>query len=389
MFKALTIVVCCLFLLACSNKGNRPLELQSEKIVIRDLCTIPVQIENDSYDHLEDILHTVSYVQLAPEPLLSGIKDIHIYNEKIYIWDATSRLFCYDMQGNVIYQIDAQGGGPGEYIGLNAFAINTDKKELVIYDNLKLSLLYYSLDNGEYLRTEKLNKPNPTEMVYADGTYFYNNRNHRNYPNDSILHHSLLASTNGLDIEQYYFHHDDDEEQYVFSPSSQTFYDNSSHYYYCRNFDNIVYQLGKDSLKACYKIELPNPLPLSEIKSRRNEMELIKSGYSFGITSVYECDSILYFRFIKDRYIMATLYDLAKNKQICCAKSIGDMPTSQTPIFDVINGVYKGCFYSVLTPDFIDYTITEKPGKYPEVFHEYDAQLGNPVIAFYQVNRKK
>lgn len=153
------------------------------------------------FDELGTVVRTVSYIQLASEPLLSNIKEIRIDNERIYIHDATSRIICYDMQGKVIYKIDAKGAGPGEYVGINAFVINNQTKELIIYDNLKLSLLHYGLTNGKYIKSETLRKPTPTALSCIDGIYFYDNRFHNNYPNDTTLHYSLLLSRDGVNVE--------------------------------------------------------------------------------------------------------------------------------------------------------------------------------------------
>jgi len=354
-------------------------------MITDNVQSIPVHIEGDYFNHVEEYLRTTSYVKLAPEPLLTQIKDIHIANDKIFVWDQANQIVCYDMAGNVIYRIHAIGNGPGEYSAIHAFAINPDKAEIVIYDNSRVSLLYYSTLNGHYLRTESFPKPNPSEIAFFDGVYFYNNRDHRNYPNDNSLHYSLLVSANGLKMDKNYFPHNEAEEKYIFSPSRQTFYDNSTALYYCKNFDNTIYQLGKDSIKARYRIDLPNPLPFSRIEEKTNEWELIKSDYSFGISNVYECDGLLYFRFFNNGYIMAALYDLIKNEQICCVKAMQDTPRPTIPLINTIDGIYKGKFFSVLSPDFIDYCITKRPGEYPSLFQQYDAQSENPVIAFYEV----
>ena len=107
---------------------------------------------------------------------------MQIKNEKIYVLDAFSRIVCYDMQGNVIFKIDAVGAGPGEYVRISAFAINEQSRELVIYDNPKTTLLYYNSDNGKHIKTEKFPKPNPGAMASSDGVYYYDNQFHSNSP---------------------------------------------------------------------------------------------------------------------------------------------------------------------------------------------------------------
>lgn len=82
---------------------------------------------------------------------------------------------------------------------------------------------------------------------------------------------------------------------------------------------------------------------------------------------------------------MTALYDLAKDKQLCCVKVLQDAPTEDVPVASMINGVYKGQFYSVLTPARIEYMLNTYPGTYPKAFEQYNSDSDNPVIGFYQV----
>lgn len=352
---------------------------------MNSLQIIPVKVESNLFENLGNFLKANSYIQLASEPLLASIKQIQIKNDKIYIHDAISRIICYDMKGNVIFKIDAKGNGPGEYVGINAFMVNELTKELVIYDNLKLSLLFYDSNNGKYIKTKKFTKPNPDAMASLNGIYYYDNRFHNNYPDDSLLHNSLLVSKNGTDIEQRYFPHNEAEASYQFSPTPQPFSYNDSILYYCRNFDNIVYKLTPNGLEALYQIETPNSLPFSKIEEKANEWKLVKSGYSMGLDHIYQCGNLLHFQFIKDGYLQSGLYDLSQKKQIYCGKRLADKVGSSVPVFRLIDGVYKGRFFGLLTPETIDDAVTNEPKDYPEIFRKYNPETDNPIIAFYEV----
>lgn len=222
-------------------------------------------------------------------------------------------------------------------------------------------------------------------MACIDGVYFYDNRYHSNYPNDSTLHYSLLVSKDGVNIGQHYFAHEDAESQYHFSPSPQTFSYNDSSIYYCRNFDNIVYQLNSKSLNSIYRINLPNPLPYSKIENKTNEWELIKSDYSLGLDNIYRCGKLLHFQFSKDGYLISTLYDLSAKKQIYCGRKMEDKTIDSVPVFRLIDGVYKDAFFGVLSPESIDYAQSKNRDKLPEIFRQYNPETDNPIIAFYEV----
>lgn len=344
---------------------------------------LTVRLTEDIYDRLETVLQPVSYVKLSNTPLLGHIKKVCIIDEHIFVWDVASGIVCYDMSGKFLFLLNARGQGPGEYTDISAFTINTHLKELVIYDNAKQTLMFYSAKNGKFLRSEQFNKPAPTEMAYFGGYFLYNNRLHRNYQDDVSLHYSLLASKDGIHIDHRYFKHQEREEQYPFSVSMRNLHDNYSKLYYCRDFDNIVYQVDEDSVIPRFQVELPQPVPNSKIEERPDEMKLLRSGYSLGITDIYQQGGLLSFRFIKDGAILSCLYDIKEKKQICCAKRIKFFDSS---FVDTIDGVYKDCFYSILTPEYIGYALSENPEEFPDFFKEYDEQDDNPVIGFYKLS---
>ena len=76
------------------------------------------------------------------------------------------------------------------------------------------------------------------------------------------------------------------------------------------------------------------------------------------------------------------LYNVEESKQVYCAKRIKFLDSS---LIDTIDGIYKDCFYSILTPEYLDYAFSENPLEdYPDLFKTYDVEGDNPVIAFYR-----
>ena len=84
---------------------------------------------------------------------------------------------------------------------------------------MKQSLMFYSTEDGRFVKSEKFNKPTPAEIAYWGGYFFYHNRLHRNYQDDISLHYYLLASKDGITIGKRYFKHENNKEDYPFSPS--------------------------------------------------------------------------------------------------------------------------------------------------------------------------
>ena len=380
------IIILLIFFYSCQSKSKKEYGLsQIENIVTENLQTIVVEVEDFDFEKLGNFLETTSYIQLAAEPLLTSIQEVQIKNEKIYVHDRLSRIICYDMQGNVIYIIDAKGAGPGEYTNVNAFVVNEQNRELVIFDNFRQSLFYYDADNGAYIKMQKLGKPDPTAMASLRGVYYYDNRYHNNYANDTTLYYSLLISKDGTRMGQRYFPHNEAESSYHFTPG-QPFSYNDSVLYYCKAFDSVVYELSPEGFNALYEIELPNPLPFSKIEDKADEWNLMKSEYSIGLEKICRCNDLLYFQFSKDGFLQLGLYDLAQKKQIYCGKRLTDKVGKSVPVFRLIDGVYKGKFWGIITPETVDYALSEEPNKdYPDIIRNYNPDTDNPIIAFYNV----
>ena len=380
------IIILLLFFYSCQSKSKKEYGLsQIENIATENLQAITVEVEDFDFEKLGDFLETTSYIQLAAEPLLTSIQEVQIKNEKIYVHDRLSRIICYDMQGNVIYKIDAKGAGPGEYTNVNAFVVNEQNRELVIFDNFRQSLFHYDADNGAYIKMQKLGKPDPTAMASLRGVYYYDNRYHNNYANDTTLYYSLLISKDGTRMVQRYFPHNEAESSYHFTPG-QPFSYNDSVLYYCKAFDSVVYELSPEGLEALYEIELPNPLPFSKIEDKADEWNLMKSEYSIGLEKICRCNDLLYFQFSKDGFLQLGLYDLAQKKQIYCGKRLTDKVGKSVPVFRLIDGVYKGKFWGIITPETVDYALSEEPNKdYPDINRNYNPDTDNPIIAFYNV----
>lgn len=380
------IIILLLFFYSCQSKSKKEYGLsQIENIATENLQAITVEVEDFDFEKLGNFLETTSYIQLAAEPLLTSIQEVQIKNEKIYVHDRLSRIICYDMQGNVIYKIDAKGAGPGEYTNVNAFVVNEQNRELVIFDNFRQSLLYYNANNGAYIKMQKLGKLDPTAMASLRGVYYYDNRYHNNYANDTTLYYSLLISKDGTRMGQRYFPHNEAESSYHFTPG-QPFSYNDSVLYYCKAFDSVVYELSPEGLEALYEIELPNPLPFSKIEDKADEWNLMKSEYSIGLEKICRCNDLLYFQFSKDGFLQLGLYDLVQKKQIYCGKRLTDKVGKSVPVFRLIDGVYKGKFWGIITPEAVDYALSEEPNKnYPDIFRNYNPDTDNPIIAFYNV----
>ena len=373
-----------MFLCLSACQGNRKyVPNLPDDISVDSMKTIDVKISDKVYDHLDQWLEADKYIKLPSDPLIAEIRDIHIENDRIFVHDKLHQMACYDINGNFLWKIDALGAGPGEYVGINDFMVKKKKKEIVLYDNLGQKLLYYSIQNGEFIRSKRLREPNPTDMAYKDGTYFYDNRFHNNYPEEESLHYSLLTSHDGIHVVQGFFNHDENETAIRLS-APKKFYYSDSLLLYCRDFDNKVFQISEDGIKARYQINLPDPLPSSYIEKGVLDREMLERDYSSWLCNIYECGRLLYFCYSYGDAFMVSLYDLYKHELIYSGRRMEGQPDSKLPLYLQIDGVYKGQFFGILTPEFIDWVNQDQEGKYyPDILKGFNSEEDNPVIVFF------
>ncbi len=76
--------------------------------------------------------------------LLGSVDKVAFYNGTVYIADCGSRkIVAWDMKGKLRFLIDRQGRGPGEYLEVKSFSVDSDN--LYILDNF--DCVDFDIDN--------------------------------------------------------------------------------------------------------------------------------------------------------------------------------------------------------------------------------------------------
>jgi hypothetical protein len=116
-------------------------------------------VEDLTKSHPEYFLET-KYVKLesTDESILGEITQMEIFEKHIYILDRQGKsLKKFDMNGKYLQNIGKEGLGPEEYVSLNAFYINPERKTINIFDPMKNAVLQYDL-YGKYQNTVEVEK---------------------------------------------------------------------------------------------------------------------------------------------------------------------------------------------------------------------------------------
>lgn len=167
------------FLTGCKEPSKENY-IQGEKI------SFPLALKNSKKDVLlSSIADRVEYIKLETNEacIIDKIEKLVLYQDNIFIANAT-QFFKFSKDGEFIKRIGTIGKGPGEYIKIMDFAINSKKKVVSIYDIDLRKIINYDLE-GNYLE-EFLLDSQPTLIAYDKSNrlnaawvlpdFFYNNQ---------------------------------------------------------------------------------------------------------------------------------------------------------------------------------------------------------------------
>jgi hypothetical protein len=122
--------------------------------------------------------------------LLGTVDKLLADDKNLYIHDATisKGVFAFDKKGNFIRQYGVKGDGPGEYDDISDFTVDFDKRELYLLDDKKQDILIHNIDNGDYIRTVKLDdKSQSYSIQYYRGRLFADMHSLKSNPDENIL----------------------------------------------------------------------------------------------------------------------------------------------------------------------------------------------------------
>lgn len=170
MNKLLYITLFIIFSLTpCSTQNvQKKLPLNGE------FYTIDLDQEKEPTILLSSLFKNIKTIILETndECLVANIDDIQVFNEHIYILDATKSkcLYVFDVNGKFIRSIGRRGGGPGEYSDIKDITLDTQNHIIFLCDQNN-RIHKYQLD-GTFIQTITVHLPNTN----AERIQYYNGR---------------------------------------------------------------------------------------------------------------------------------------------------------------------------------------------------------------------
>jgi len=90
---------------------------------------------------ISDIADSIVYIYLETDTdfLIREIRQLEIFHDRIFIRDGTENLFVFTGTGEYLKKIGTHGKGPGEYIHIHEFSVDTARKIVYILDDNRIT----------------------------------------------------------------------------------------------------------------------------------------------------------------------------------------------------------------------------------------------------------
>ncbi|MDH6313866.1 hypothetical protein M2137_002657 [Parabacteroides sp. PFB2-10] len=261
--------------------------------------------------NISNIFESVKIVELetTPESLIAEITSLIIHEGNIYILDIiTESVFVFDRDGNYVSKIQNVGEGPDEYLNVNNFDIDAQKRLLVLFCGNKIQ--YYDLDNLSMVKQDRDSFPAAQKKYIGNDAFASYAANMQTRNNDKNL---LLVKDNKIIDSSFPI--EKNLTGYNLSQNYNFGMKNDMNYtWFVTPFSNEVYSINDKSINKNKKItftsgELPTNI-FSENPKEKFTEKLFSTNYSFLIDSYYESkiNNMVYFNFRKKENIVTCFH---------------------------------------------------------------------------------
>jgi len=268
------------FLLVFSVLSCKQQVVDYESLSGAEIINVDYDKTKTNEDSKDMLFDSISFIKLqtTSKCLIGDIDDLFFIDNTIVVVDKeiSKSVFLFDMKGNFKGQVSRLGNGRQEYLNLHDVIITPDGL-IAIYDILKDKIMYFD-SKGRYKKEQKMSF-RFSEFGFIDSTNMVFNiiGSDRN----RIYREHTFVVTDSRLKELYFFGNNIQTESFTYRKNHGLYsYGNST---YCTiNLGTTIYQVGKDSLKAVYKIDIPDNVTDYSFESDKEFFDLRNKHSFFG-----------------------------------------------------------------------------------------------------------
>jgi hypothetical protein len=392
-------ILFCFVLFSCQNEKSTFTGIVVNKHDVEKIEAIPLENENALFDYRTVRLETNS------NSLLGEISQMEIADNYIYVFDKIGKsVKKFTDDGKYVTDIGKRGNGHEEYIAINAFYVNKEKKYVGLFDPMKKAILRYDLE-GNFMDIIKTNNNNLDFIIKAsaignDEVFCHSTSNwHENYA-------FFILNEKDYSIKKIIRHHPAKPEQWTsFSLSKNTFSNCGDRVDFVSLFSDFIYTYRKGDVSEFMLITDNKQSLSSEMIDKKvkeeynNDMTKLmadickSSNYTAGLSEIYETDKyILCNYYVNDSYL--TVHSILWDKE---RKQGYRSSPGSAPNFCDASYSFDDTFVRVWDGDEIEtfkegiekgiYQASQFPQSIMNTIRDYNVEEDNPILIFYTAKK--
>jgi len=340
-----------MYLFCLFSCRNSPEPVFKHRETTSDLVKVKILDHAIQATHPDSIVEIVRYVKLETksESLISNYSKVLSCGDTIFIMDKSQSQQCilaFNFDGDFLFKLDARGRGPGEYLEIKDFFVDSKLKQIGILNWGNVNIYDF---NGNFIATVNLRKYNIQNIEYRDNRlYAYKCPDCRT---KKCLSFAAFDLNGNLLYEDY-----PEREDLLFFPFQKPNYfaSNSSHTYLNLLNSDTIYEVGKNYLQPRFLLDFGKfKLPGSEFEKLIHKgIDYVfdyfsKSDYPlFGLSKFSATDDYLCLSCIGYKVSSTTIYSFKTSK----TKNIYRWYPTQEILFPGdINSLNSELFYGIMS----------------------------------------
>lgn len=304
-FLYLYIFIESLLLIRCGSKEPSSTNTTSQNSLTD---TIHINPDGDATKDWDMDIELIK-LELTPNSLLNEFELYKYYNGRYYVRSKQENsIVCFDSIGQYLYRIHRPGKGKGEYKAIQYLEFDRDQDALFILDIHRNRVIYFDLEQGDFLYEEPY--INKLVCIYRihDWEYIYSG-----YKLDYVTLYNLHSYNrkNPPATSQRYFPYSRNTD-IVRSADPLKYYNNDT-LIYNEKYDNTIYHLVDSQFLSRYYINFGHAnMPIDFEVENKPGMELVdeimRKGWAY-IATANEMEQYLHILYKYNNESIDAFYD--------------------------------------------------------------------------------
>lgn len=293
---------------------------------------------------LKDVIKNMDFIPLkikGNNSKIGQIEKIINYDNYFFILDkkVTNKIYIFSQEGSFIATVGAKGKGPGEYIKIQDFTLNKEKKRIVLFDSDQNKFLFFDF-SGSFIKELISNKyalDGISNIEVYDNELFFTSSNNdsKELYSPETAYNLRLLNINKKEIVSRHFNVKDTKSILLYN-TPNLFYPYNGGHGYTASWENKVYHIKDGKISLAYEIDfgiegLPKDFyekftknkNLSDLEEKlevidKMNKEILNKKYSYLPHTFLESENHVFFRYLKNNKNQMVFYN-KKSKKILSA----------------------------------------------------------------------